>query len=103
MLMGVAEVLAGIGQELPGTVKFLFQPAEECAPPGEEGVTGLMIREAALENPKPDAIFGLHVFPFPAGQIHYRPGGIMAGSDTPKIDIEGSQTHGALPWLGIDL
>jgi amidohydrolase len=102
ILMGVAEVLAGMRQELPGTVKFIFQPAEEGAPAGEEGGAGLMIREGALENPKPEAIFGLHVFPFSVGQITYRPGAAMASSDSLKIVVRGRQTHGALPWAGID-
>jgi amidohydrolase len=102
ILMGVAEVLAGIRQQLPGTVRFIFQPAEEGAPAGEEGGAGLMIKEGALENPRPEAIFGLHVFPFSVGQIHYRPGAAMASSDSLKIVVRGRQTHGALPWAGID-
>jgi len=69
ILMAVAEVLAGLRSELPGSVKFLFQPAEEGAPPGEEGGASLMIREGALEDPRPEAIFGLHVIPFPVGEI----------------------------------
>ncbi len=102
ILMGVAEVLAGLRTEIPGTVKFIFQPAEEGAPDGEEGGAGLMIREGALENPKPEAVFGLHVFPGRLGQISYRPGGIMAASDTLRIVVRGSQTHGAQPWRGVD-
>jgi amidohydrolase len=102
ILMGVAEVLAGMREKIPGTVKFIFQPAEEGAPPGEEGGAGLMITEGALENPKIDAIFGLHVFPFPVGKVVYRPGAIMASSDTFRIVVHGRQTHGALPWLGVD-
>ncbi len=102
VLMGVAEVLAGLRQELPGTVKFLFQPAEEGAPAGEQGGAGLMIQEGALENPRPEAIFGLHVFPFPVGQIRYRSGAAMASSDSLKIVVHGRQTHGALPWAGVD-
>ncbi len=102
ILMAAAEVLAGIRQELPGTVRFIFQPAEEGAPSGEEGGAGLMIKEGALDNPKVDAIFGLHVFPYPVGQIGYRAGGIMASSDTLRIQIRGRQTHGALPWAGVD-
>jgi amidohydrolase len=102
VLMGVAEILAGLRQELPGTVKFLFQPAEEGAPAGEEGGAGLMIAEGALENPRPEAIFGLHVFPFPVGQIRYRAGAAMASSDSLKIVVRGRQTHGALPWAGVD-
>jgi len=102
ILMGVAEVLAGMRKDLPGTVVFLFQPAEEGAPEGEQGGAGLMIREGALENPRPEAIFGLHVFPLPVGHIAYRPGAFMAASDTLKIEVRGSQTHGAQPWNGTD-
>lgn len=102
ILMGVAEVLAGMRKDLPGTVVFIFQPAEEGAPEGEQGGAGLMIREGALENPKPEAIFGLHVFPRPVGHIEYRPGAFMAASDSFKIEVRGSQTHGAQPWNGTD-
>src|SRR2546425_4097072 len=102
MLMGVAEVLAGMRNDLPGTVKFIFQPAEEGAPAGEQGGAELMITEGALENPKPDAIFGLHVFPYPAGDIRYRAGPIMASADEFHIVVRGRQTHGAIPWAGID-
>ena len=102
MLMGVAEVLAGMRNDLPGTVKFIFQPAEEGAPAGERGGAEVMIEEGALENPKPAAIFGLHVFPYPTGEIRYRPGGILASSDRFTIVVRGRQTHGALPWAGID-
>jgi amidohydrolase len=102
MLMGVAEVLAGMRSELPGTVKFIFQPAEEGAPAGETGGAALMVEEGALENPKPAAIFGLHVFPYPVGEIRYRAGGIMAAGDVLRIVVHGRQTHGALPWAGID-
>jgi len=102
MLMGVAEVLAGMRNDLPGTVKFIFQPAEEGAPAGERGGAALMIEEGALDDPKPSAIFGLHVFPYPTGEIRYRPGGIMAAADAFRIVVRGRQTHGALPWAGID-
>jgi amidohydrolase len=102
ILMGVAEVLAGMRADLPGTVKFIFQPAEEGAPAGERGGADLMIEEGALENPKPGAIFGLHVFPFPAGEIRYRSGGTMASSDAFRVTVRGRQTHGAIPWAGID-
>src|SRR5437867_6640276 len=78
MLMGVAEILAGMRKDLPGTVKFIFQPAEEGAPTGERGGAALMIEEGALDDPKPSAIFGLHVLPVPAGDILLRPRGIMA-------------------------
>src|SRR5438034_1104001 len=102
MLMGVAEVLAGMRNDLPGTVKFIFQPAEEGAPVGERGGAEVMIEEGALDDPKPSAIFGLHVFPYPAGEIRYRPGGAMASADAFRIVVHGRQTHGALPWAGID-
>ena len=102
ILMSVAEVLAGMKAQLPGTVKFIFQPSEEGAPPGEEGGAALMIKEGVLENPKVDAIFGLHVFPYDAGSINYRPGAIMASSDRFEIVVRGRQTHGGLPWNGVD-
>lgn len=102
ILMSVAELLAGMREQLPGTVKFLFQPAEEGAPPGEEGGAALMIKEGALENPKVDAVFGLHVFPFEVGTMHYRPGALMASSDRFEVIVHGRQTHGALPWNGVD-
>jgi len=102
MLMGVAEILTSMRDDLPGTVKFIFQPAEEGAPAGEQGGAALMIAEGALENPKPDAIFGLHVFPYPTGEIRYRPGGAMASSNSFRIVVHGRQTHGAIPWAGID-
>jgi amidohydrolase len=102
ILMGVAVVLAGMRDRLPGTVKFIFQPSEEGAPDGEEGGAHVMIREGALENPRPGAIFGLHVWPKTVGQISTRPMGFMAASDTFKIRVRGRQTHGALPWAGVD-
>ena len=103
ILLGVAEVLAGMRDEIPGTVKFLFQPAEEGAPEGEEGGAMLMVKEGALENPKVDAVFGLHVTSrYPVGEIAYRPGSMMAAVDSFKIVVHGKQTHGAYPWLGID-
>ena len=103
ILMGVAEVLAGMRGEIPGTVKFIFQPAEEGAPQGEEGGAELMVKEGALDNPGVDAIFGLHVSSrFAAGQIAYRPGGMLAAVDSFKVVVRGKQTHGAYPWLGVD-
>src|SRR5436309_3828995 len=101
ILMGVAEVLAGMRDDLPGTVKFIFQPAEEGAPAGERGGAALMIEEGALDDPKPSAIFGLHVFPYPVGAIRYRPGGIMAGADAFRTVVRGRQNPGALPRAGI--
>ena len=102
ILMAVAEVLVGMRQQIPGTVKFLFQPAEEGAPAGEEGGAALMIKEGVLENPTVDAVFGLHVFPHESGTLHYRPGAIMASSDRFQVIVRGRQTHGALPWNGVD-
>jgi amidohydrolase len=103
ILLGVAEVLAGMREQIPGTVKFIFQPAEEGAPAGEEGGAGLMVKEGVLENPKVDAIFGLHVSSrFAVGEIAYRPEGMMAAVDSFKIVVRGKQTHGAYPWLGVD-
>ena len=102
MLMGAAEVLAGMRQQLPGTVKFIFQPAEEGAPAGERGGAELMVEEGALDAPKTDAIFGLHVFPYPVGEIRYRPGATMASADVLRIVVRGRQTHGAMPWGGVD-
>jgi amidohydrolase len=102
ILMGTAEVLAGMREQLPGTVTFLFQPAEEGAPRGEEGGAEVMIREGALDNPRVGAIFGLHVFTGPLGSIGYRAGGFMASGDTFRITVKGRQTHGAQPWRGVD-
>lgn len=100
MLMGVAEVLSKMRHRIPGTVKFVFQPAEEGTPPGESGGASLMIEEGAIEGV--DAIFGLHVFPSRLGSIGYRPGQLMASSDRFEIFVEGTQTHGAMPWNGVD-
>ena len=103
ILMGVAEVLAGMKAQLSGSVKFIFQPAEEGPPPGEDGGAALMIKQGVLENPKPDVIYGLHVFAgIDAGTIAYRPGPAMASSDRIRIKVKGRQTHGALPWHGVD-
>ena len=103
ILLGVAEVLAGVRQDLRGTVKFIFQPAEEGAPQGEEGGAELMVKEGVLDNPKVDAIFGLHVTSrFAVGELAYRPEGMMAAVDSLKIVVRGKQTHGAYPWLGVD-
>ena len=103
ILMGVAEALAGMKKDLPGSVKFIFQPAEEGPPPGEEGGAPLMIKEGVLNNPKPEAIFGLHVISgIPAGVVTYRSGPLMASADWLYITVKGRQTHGAWPWKGID-
>jgi amidohydrolase len=99
----VAEVLSSIRSELPGTVVFLFQPAEEGAPLGEEGGAALMVKEGALDNPRVDAVFGLHVTSrYPVGEIAYRAGAEMAAVDSFRIKVHGKQTHGAYPWLGVD-
>ncbi|MFV8393832.1 amidohydrolase [Flavobacterium sp. LB2P6] len=103
ILMGTAEILAAVKNDLKGTVKFIFQPAEEGPPEGEEGGAELMIKEGVLNNPKVDVIFGLHInAQTEVGKIKYRPKGTMAASDWFKIKIMGKQTHGAYPWLGID-
>ncbi len=103
ILMGVAEVLAGLRSSLCGSVKFLFQPAEELPPEGEEGGAKLMVEQGAMDNPRPAAVFGLHVTSrLPVGVIGYRPGPTMASADNLKITIHGRQTHGAMPWLGVD-
>jgi amidohydrolase len=101
--LGVAEVLSRMRAEISGTIKFIFQPAEEGAPAGEEGGATLMIKEGALENPRPQAIFGLHTEPnVQAGQIGYHVGPAMASSDTFNITIRGKGAHGAQPQMGID-
>ncbi len=103
ILMGVAEVLAGLRADLRGSVKFIFQPAEELPPEGEDGGAKMMIAEGALEHPTPQAIFGLHVTSrLPLGVIGYRPGPTMASADNLTITVHGRQTHGAMPWLGVD-
>jgi amidohydrolase len=106
MLLGAATVLSAMKAQLPGSVVFLFQPAEEGPPAGEKGGAELMIAEGALDAPKVDAIFGLHVFSGhglgTAGSLVVRPGGIMAASDRLAITVKGRQTHGAQPWAGVD-
>ncbi len=103
ILLGVAEVLAGLRERVPGSVVFLFQPAEEGAPPGEEGGAKRMIAEGALDAPSPGVIFGLHVVPqLQVGEIGLRAGGAMASSDRLGVRVRGRQTHAAYPWLGAD-
>lgn len=102
ILMGVAEVLSK-NRNFPGTVKFIFQPAEEGPPPGEEGGAKLMVKEGVLENPKVDAIFGLHINSGThVGKITYKPGGMMAASQRFVINVKGKQAHGSTPWQSVD-
>ena len=103
ILMGVAEVLSKMKSEIKGTVKFIFQPAEEGAPKGEEGGAELMVKENVLKNPDVDAIFGLHInSATDVGTIKYKSGGIMAAAQTFEINIKGKQSHGSRPWSGVD-
>ncbi len=103
ILMGVAEVLSKNKDLLKGTVKFIFQPAEEGAPAGEEGGAKLMIKEGVLENPKVDAIFGLHISSGThVGNINYKPGGAMAAAQRFVIKVKGKQAHGSRPWQSVD-
>lgn len=103
MLMSVAEILADMKSELKGTVKFIFQPAEEGPPEGEEGGAPLMVKEGVMDNPKVDAIFGLHIeSDIEVGKIQYKPGAFMASSDWFHIVVKGKGSHGSQPWKGID-
>ena len=103
ILMGVAQVLSSMKNELKGTVKFIFQPAEEGAPLGETGGAERMVKEGVLENPKVDVIFGLHInSQTEVGKISYRPGGTMASANDMKITVKGRSAHGAYPWSSID-
>lgn len=101
--LGVASVLASMRDEIPGVVKFIFQPAEEGPPPGEEGGADLMVSEGVLENPRPSAIFGLHALAnMPVGTLGYAPGPMLAAVDHFRIKVIGRQAHGAYPELGVD-
>lgn len=103
ILMGAAEVLTKLKSEISGTVVFIFQPAEEGAPEGEEGGAALMVKEGVLDNPKVDVIFGLHIESnIPAGDIQYKSGAFMASADLFKIKVKGKSSHGSQPWLGVD-
>lgn len=103
MLMSVAEILNGMKDQLSGTVVFIFQPAEEGAPKGEEGGAELMVKEGVLDDPKVDVIFGLHInSQTEVGTIKYRPGGFYAGVNDMKITVKGRQAHGAYPWSSVD-
>lgn len=103
ILMGVAEALSKVRDQLPGTVKFLFQPAEESPPPGEDGGAALMVKQGAMENPHPDVVFGLHITSAAeTGIIGYRAGPFMAAMDILRITVHGRTTHGSAPWTGVD-
>lgn len=103
MLMGTAEVLAGMKKDVPGTVKFFFQPAEEGPPGNEEGGAPLMVKEGVMDNPKVDAVFGMHIeSDIEVGKFEYKPGAFMASSDWFTIKVKGKQSHGSQPWKGID-
>ena len=103
MTLGVAEVLAKLRKDLPGEVMFIFQPAEEGPPPGEEGGAPLMVKEGVFKDFTPDAVFGMHVVSFlNVGEVAVRAGGAMASSDTFHLVVHGRQSHGATPWKGID-
>ncbi len=103
ILLGVATVLRGMKNELKGTVKFIFQPAEEGVPRGEEGGAELMVKEGVMENPKVEVIFGLHIrSQTEVGTLTYRPGGIYAGANDFKITVKGKSAHGAYPWSSVD-
>ncbi|TKD65956.1 amidohydrolase [Flavobacterium sp. ASW18X] len=103
ILMGVAEVLANNKDKINGTVKFIFQPAEEGPPPGEEGGALLMVKEGVLKSPDVDAIFGLHInSETPVGVIRYKAGGTMAAAQSFTIKVKGKQSHGSQPWSGVD-
>lgn len=103
ILMGVAEILANNKDKINGTVKFIFQPAEEGPPPGEEGGALLMVKEGVLKNPDVDAIFGLHInSQTPVGMIRYKSGGAMAAAQSFTIKVKGKQSHGSQPWSGVD-
>ncbi len=103
MLMGAAEVLSKLKADIEGSVVFLFQPAEEGAPEGEEGGASLMVKEGALNNPKVDVAFGMHIESnIPAGDIQYKSGSFMASADAFTIKVKGKASHGSQPWLGVD-
>lgn len=103
MLMGAAQVLSSMKKDVPGTVKFFFQPAEEGPPGDEEGGAPLMVKEGAMDNPKVDAVFGMHIeADIPVGTFEYKSGAFMASSDWFTIIIKGKQSHGSQPWKGVD-
>jgi amidohydrolase len=103
MLIGTAKILAGMKKDISGTVKFIFQPAEEGPPEGEEGGAALMVKEGVMDNPKVDVIFGMHIESWiPAGDIQYKTGSFMASADMFTVKVKGKSSHGSQPWLGVD-
>jgi len=103
ILMATAEVLAGMKEDIRGTVKFVFQPAEEGAPPGEEGGAKLMVKEGVLKNPDVDVMIGLHISAqTPVGVVTYKPAGLLAAADRWTMNIKGKQSHGSTPWTSVD-
>ncbi|MBK8608583.1 MAG: amidohydrolase [Chitinophagaceae bacterium] len=103
MLIGTAQVLSSMKKDIAGTVKFIFQPAEEGPPEGEEGGAALMVKDGVMDNPKVDVIFGIHIESWiPAGDIQYKPGAFMASADLFSIKVKGKSSHGSQPWLGVD-
>ena len=103
MLMGAAEILAGMKEDVPGTVVFIFQPAEEGAPPGEQGGAEMMVEQGVLKNPEVDAVFGIHInSKTPVGEVRFKPGGALAAVNRLVIKVKGKQTHGSTPWTGVD-
>jgi amidohydrolase len=103
MLIGTAKVLAAMQKDIAGTVKFIFQPAEEGPPGTEEGGAPLMVKEGVMDNPKVDVVFGMHIESWiPVGEIQYKSGAFMASADLFTIKVKGKSTHGSQPWLGVD-
>ena len=103
MLMGAAEILAGMQEDVPGTVVFIFQPAEEGAPPGEQGGAEMMVEQGVLKSPEVDAVFGIHInSKTPVGEVRFKPGGALAAVNRLVIKVKGKQTHGSTPWTGVD-
>ncbi len=103
MLIGTAQVLSAMKKDIAGTVKFIFQPAEEGPPAGEEGGAGLMVKEGVMDNPKVDVVFGMHIESWiPAGDIQYKQGAFMASADLFTVKVKGKSSHGSQPWLGVD-
>ena len=102
IVLGTAYVLSSMKARIKGRIKFIFQPAEEGSPTGEEGGASLMIKEGVLQNPDVKAIFGLHVWPEDVGQILFAPGAVMAASDGFSVTVKGKSAHGARPHEGID-